>query len=89
MDNDDTKFFTKMTLVGALDNLFDYLLVNEKDFDDYLTKEEQKELLGWIEKFSDEQNVQQEGWTGEEIEAQLKEYVKFLFNATKGESKHG
>ena len=89
MDNDDTKFLTKMTLVGALDNLFDYLLVNEKDFDDYLTKEEQKELLGWIEKFSDEQNVQQEGWTGKEIEAQLKEYVKYIFSSTKGEFQRG
>lgn len=84
MDNNDTKFFTKMTLVGALDNLFDYILVNEKDFDDYLTKEEQKEMLEWIENFSEEHDVQHEGWTEEEIEEQLKEYVKYLFSATKG-----
>lgn len=89
MDNDDTKFFTKMTLVGALDYLLDYLVSNDKDIDDFFTKEEQLGLLEWMEDFSHDQEVQHEGWTEEEKEEQIKEYGKFLFNATKGESKHG
>ena len=88
MEKAELNFFEKMTLVGALDNLFDYIESNGKDVDDFFTKEEQLGLLEWMEEFSHDQEVQHEGWT-EEKEEQVKDYVKFLFNATKGESKHG
>ena len=89
MEKSELSFFEKMTLVGALDNLLDYLMYNEKDIDYFLTKEEQLELLEWMEDFSRVPEAQHEGWTEEEKDEQVKEYVKFLFNATKGESKHG
>ena len=41
MEKSELNFFEKMTLVGALDNLFDYLVSNDKDIDDFFTKEEQ------------------------------------------------
>lgn len=84
MEKSELNFFEKMTLVGALDNLFDYLVSNDKDIDDFFTKEEQLGLLEWMEEFSHDQEVQHE-----EREEQIKDYVKFLLNATKGESKHG
>lgn len=84
MEKSELNFFEKMTLVGALDNLFDYLESNDKDIDDFFTKEEQLGLLEWMEEFSHDQEAQHE-----EREEQIKDYVKFLFNATKGESKHG
>ena len=84
MEKSELSFFEKMTLVGALDNLFDYLESNDKDIDDFFTKEEQLGLLEWMEEFSHDQEVQHE-----EREEQIKDYVKFLLNATKGESKHG
>ena len=84
MEKSELNFFEKMTLVGALDNLFDYLVSNDKDIDDFFTKEEQLGLLEWMEDFSHDQEVQHE-----EGEEQIKDYVKFLLNATKGESKHG
>ena len=89
MEKSELSLFEKMNLVGALDNLLDYLVSNDKDIDDFFTKEEQLVLLEWMEDFSHDQKVQHEGWTEEEKEEQVKEYVKFLFNATKGESKHG
>ena len=89
MEKSELNFFEKMTLVGALYNLFDYLVSNDKDIDDFFTKEEQLGLLEWTEDFSHDREVQHEGWTEEEKEEQVKEYAKFLFNATKGESKHG
>ena len=84
MEKSELNFFEKMTLVGALDNLFDYLVSNDKDIDDFFTKEEQLGLLEWMEELSHDQEVQHE-----EREEQIKDYVKFLLNATKGESKHG
>ena len=84
MEKSELNFFEKMTLVGALDNLFDYLVSNDKDIDDFFTKEEQLGLLEWMEEFSHDQEVQHE-----EREEQIKDYVKFLLNATKGESKLG
>ena len=78
MENSELDFFEKMTLVGALDSLFDYLVSNDKDIDDFCTKEEQLVLMEWLEDFSHDQK-----------EEQVKDYVRFLFNATKGESKHG
>lgn len=84
MEKSELNFFEKMTLVGALDNLFDYLVSNDKDIDDFFTKEEQLGLLEWMEEFSHDQEVQHE-----EREEQIKDYVKFLLNATKGEPKHG
>ena len=89
MEKSELNFFEKMTLVVALDSLFDFLVSNDKDIDDFFTKEEQLGLLEWMEDFSHDQEVQHEGWTKEEKEEQVKKYVKFLFNATKGESKHG
>ena len=89
MEKSELNFFEKMTLVGALDNLLYHLVSNDKDIDDFFTKEEQLGLLEWMEEFYHGQEVQHEGWTEEEKEEQVKEYVKFLFNATKGESKHG
>ena len=89
MEKSELNFFEKMTLVGAFDNLFDYLVSNDKDIDDFFTKEEQLGLLEWMEEFSHDREVQHEGWTEEEKEEQVKEYVKFLFNVIKGESKHG
>ena len=89
MEKSELNFFEKMTLVGAFDNLFDYLVSNDKDIDDFFTKEEQLGLLEWTEDFSHDREVQHEGWTEEEKEEQVKEYVKFLFNVIKGESKHG
>ena len=84
MEKSELNFFEKMTLVGALDSLFDYLVSNDKDIDDFFTKEEQLGLLEWMEDFSHDQEVQHE-----EGEEQIKDYVKFLLKATKGESKHG
>ena len=89
MEKSELNFFEKMTLVCALDVLFDYLVSNDKDIDNFFTKEEQLGLLEWVEEFYHDREVQHEGWTEEEKEEQVKEYVKFLFNATKGESKHG
>lgn len=89
MEKSELNFFEKMTLVGALDSLFYHLVSNDKDIDDFFTKEEQLVLMEWMEEFSHDQEVQHEGWTEEEEEEQVKDYVKFLFNATKGESKHG
>ena len=84
MEKSELNFFEKMILVGALDSLFDYLVSNDRDIDDFFTKEEQLGLLEWMEDFSHDQEVQHE-----EREEQIKDYVKFLLNATKGESKHG
>lgn len=89
MEKSELNFFEKMTLVSALDSLFDYLVSNDKDIDDFFTKEEQLVLMEWLEGVSHDQKVQHEEWTEEEKEEQVKDYVKFLFNATKGESKHG
>ena len=89
MEKSELNFFEKMTLVDALDSLIDYLVSNDKDIDDFFTKEEQLVLMEWMEEFSHDQGVQHEGWTEEEKEEQAKDYAKFLFNATKGESKHG
>ena len=71
-------FFEKMTLVGALDSLLDYLVSNDKDIDDFYTKEEYLVLMKWLETFSHDPK-----------EEQVKDCVRFLFNVTKGESKHG
>ena len=89
MEKSELSFLEKMALLGALDNLLDYLVSNDKDIDDFFTKEEQLGLLGWLEEFSHDQKRQHEEWTEEEKEEQVKDYAKFLFNATKGESKHG
>ena len=89
MEKSELSFLEKMALLGALDNLLDYLVSNDKDIDDFFTKEEQLGLLEWTEEFSHDQKVQHEGWAEEEKGEQVKEYAKFLFNATKGESKHG
>ena len=85
MEKSELNFFEKMTLVGALGYLFDCLVSNDKDIDDFFTKEEQLWLLEWMEDFSHDQEVQHE----EREEEQIKDYAKFLLNATKGESKHG
>ena len=89
MEKSELNFFEKMTLVCALDSLFDYLVSNDKDIDDFITKEEQLVLMEWLEEASHAQKRQHEEWTEEEKEEQVKDYVKFLLNATKGESKHG
>ena len=89
MEKSELNFFEKMTLVCALDSLFDYLVSNDKDIDDFITKEEQLVLMEWLEEVSHDQKRQHEEWTEEEKEEQVKDYVKFLFNATKRESKHG
>ena len=89
MEKSELNFFEKLTLVGAFGSLFDYLASNDKDIDDFFTKEEQLWLLEWMEDFYRDQELQQEGWTKEEKEEQAKDYLKFLFNATKGESKRG
>ena len=61
MEKSELSFFEKMTLVGGLNNLFAYLVSIDKDFDDFFTKEEQLELLEWMEEFSHDQEVQHEG----------------------------
>ena len=60
MEKSELNFFEKMTLVCALDSLIDYLLSNDKDIDDFCTKEEQLVLMEWLEEFSHDQKVQHE-----------------------------